>query len=198
MNPVELNRDHLTRVHVDAYFLNCHWQSLRTLAAYIPVDAHALLDLGCGPYADFARLVPDLDYTGIDIVPEYIEHLMATIGPSQLGHTRLFKVASMDERLPFVDASFDLICARHSLEHTAHLVKALAEIHRVLAPQGRLLFCVPTEPGDVEPAHLTRWDILRWRGALGTIVTIEASGRHPYFLNEFYGYGLKRQPGEML
>jgi SAM-dependent methyltransferase len=45
--------------------------------------------------------------------------------------------------LPFPDASFDVVAAFDVLEHCAPESAALAELHRVLAPGGRLLLSVP-------------------------------------------------------
>lgn len=44
---------------------------------------------------------------------------------------------------PLEDASADLIFANHFLEHADDVVKTLAEVHRVLAPGGRLVVQVP-------------------------------------------------------
>jgi SAM-dependent methyltransferase len=46
-------------------------------------------------------------------------------------------------RLPFPDRCFDLIVSNHSLEHIGDLNNALAEIGRVVKPQGALYVSVP-------------------------------------------------------
>lgn len=45
--------------------------------------------------------------------------------------------------LPVADASFDAVLCTEVLEHVAEPAAALAELHRVLAPGGRLLVTVP-------------------------------------------------------
>ncbi len=45
--------------------------------------------------------------------------------------------------LSFEDASFDIVISNDVLEHVADLQAALAELFRVLAPGGRLIFTVP-------------------------------------------------------
>ncbi len=48
------------------------------------------------------------------------------------------------ERLPFRGAKFDLIFSSHLLEHLPDLQGALAEMSRVLAPQGVMVHLVPS------------------------------------------------------
>jgi len=45
--------------------------------------------------------------------------------------------------LPFAEASFDLVAAFDVIEHCEPEARALAEVHRVLAPGGRFLMAVP-------------------------------------------------------
>ncbi len=47
--------------------------------------------------------------------------------------------------LPFADASFDLVISSECIEHTLDPRLALAEIHRVTRPGGRLLVTVPNQ-----------------------------------------------------
>ena len=52
------------------------------LAEYVkPVRGEKVLDIGCGP-ADILAQLPDVDYTGLDISPDYIED---EIGAGWLG-----------------------------------------------------------------------------------------------------------------
>jgi SAM-dependent methyltransferase len=50
--------------------------------------------------------------------------------------------------LPFEDRSFDYVICSHVLEHVADDRAAIAELHRVLRPQGRALIQVP--PSELE------------------------------------------------
>ncbi|HYU60684.1 MAG TPA: class I SAM-dependent methyltransferase [Solirubrobacterales bacterium] len=75
------------------------------------------------------------------------------------------------ERLPFDDASFDLVFGHAVLHHVPHLERALAEFHRVLRPGGTLAFCgEPSRYGDVIAAVPKRGAHLvapLWRRAVG-------------------------------
>ncbi|NLE43629.1 MAG: class I SAM-dependent methyltransferase [Chloroflexi bacterium] len=191
----EINRTQLqerTAPIVDEYFIHCHWNSQRTLVAYVPPDAHTFLDLGCGPNADIVSLLPDMDYTGIDFIPQYISalaHKHAGVGPFDFSRRRFWLAAI--ESLPFPDESFDVVYSRHTLEHVVDLRRALSEIQRVLKPGGRFIFCVPADPRDTEPAHITRWRAYRWLRAISSIVSVRSFAQHEYFADELYGYGVK-------
>ena len=193
---VDVNREQLQeRVVVDAHFIQCHWDSQRTLVAFLPLPAKQVLtflDLGCGPNADILSLLPDVAYTGIDFVPGYVAGLRRRYpetGPFPFSR-RQFIAASM-EYLPFPDESYDVVYSRHTLEHVPDLRHALSEIDRVLRPGGRFIFCVPAAAKDEEPAHVTRWRAHRWLRAIGSIVSIKCFGQHDYFIDELYGYGVK-------
>jgi ubiquinone/menaquinone biosynthesis C-methylase UbiE len=66
------------------------------------------------------------------------------------------------EALPFPDASFDIVCSRHVMEHVAYPQKALSEIKRVLKPGGYVAAVTPHRWPDNEPAHITQLKIDEW------------------------------------
>lgn len=54
------------------------------------------------------------------------------------------------QNLTFPDLQFDLVVSSETLEHIPNLDRALAEIHRVLKPDGVHLFTVPLKPGTIK------------------------------------------------
>jgi SAM-dependent methyltransferase len=66
-------------------------------------------------------------------------------------------------RLTYADGSFDLVLTSESLEHVPDLGKAIAEIHRILAPGGRHVCTVPILPGVAKTFPRT---VLRPDGSL--------------------------------
>ena len=95
--------------------------------------APEVLDLGCGAGDSvdlFRSLEPRVSWTGADIdeSPEVAER---TRGDARF-------VTFDGERLPFGDASFDLVYCKQVLEHVEHPRELLAEVARVLAPGGHL------------------------------------------------------------
>ena len=74
------------------------------------------------------------------------------------------------ERLPFADASFDLVMGHAVLHHLPHVDVALAEFERVLAPGGSLVFMgEPSRRGDrlaSVPKRIGLFAAPAWRRAL--------------------------------
>jgi ubiquinone/menaquinone biosynthesis C-methylase UbiE len=75
------------------------------------------------------------------------------------------------ERLPFADASFDLVLGHAVLHHIPDLPRAFGEFERVLAPGGTILFAgEPSRYGDRlarVPKRLATAAAPLWRRALG-------------------------------
>lgn len=83
------------------------------------------------------------DYYAVDLR----EELVAAIRERYPGVTA--SVADCQERLPFSEGFFDRVLAVHVLEHLPDLPRALDEIRRVLAVEGRLFAVIPCERGLV-------------------------------------------------
>jgi ubiquinone/menaquinone biosynthesis C-methylase UbiE len=107
-----------------------------------------MLDVGCGvgnwslPFKEKA--------VGVDISAEAVK-----ICRSKGLDARKFD----GERLPFKDASFDLIICHHVLEHAKRPKRLLSEMRRVLQKEGTLILTVPhkrVQPQD--PTHLWFFD----------------------------------------
>lgn len=193
---IAANREQLReRVVADELFVHQHWASERQLVSYIPPHARTILDIGCGPTGGLLSHIPDMRYFGTDFVHQYLAPLRA-----QHGAVKPFEFSSRDwsacamESLPFADASFDVVYARHSLEHSLNLGQTLSEIKRVLKPGGAFVFCVPARVDDDEPTHRMRWPARRWLRAFATIGDIAHHGQHTYFIDELFGYAVKASP----
>jgi SAM-dependent methyltransferase len=95
-----------------------------------------LVDAGCGPGHWTAYLARQGHrVSGIDTVPEFVEHARRTHGASVD-----FRVGSLDA-LPLADGSVDGVLAWYSVIHhePSRIGGALAEFRRVLTPGGGLL-----------------------------------------------------------
>src|SRR5690242_3376355 len=106
-----------------------------------PVAGRRLLDVACGegvlPY--FGRMLYGLDAWGVDLS---LEALRIARGESN----GPFCVAG-GELLPFSDASFDYVTCIGSLEHFGDMRAGIAEIDRVLRPEGVACILLPNTYG---------------------------------------------------
>lgn len=112
-----------------------------------------ILDAGCGPgfYVSetLERVGPEGAVAGVDSSPQMLE--LATRRCE--GHANCSFHAGDVTALPLDDTSFDRALSVQVLEYVADIPAALAELHRVLRPGGRLLLW------DVD------WATLSWHSA---------------------------------
>jgi len=98
-----------------------------------------VLDMGCGAgHASFAVAPHVREVVAYDIAPQ----MLATVDAAakERGLTTIRTQQGPAEALPFPDASFNWAISRMSAHHWREVPKALAEVHRVLKPGGRLKF----------------------------------------------------------
>ena len=93
----------------------------------------AVLDIGVGTGSHYACLIrqqPHIDYYAVDLSPFLLSRHPCSAG----------RLAYSDPlRLPYADATFDVVMANHVLYHVADVDNCLREIKRVLKRDGRLL-----------------------------------------------------------
>ena len=93
-----------------------------------------LLDLACGTGdITFEGARRGASAVGLDITPAMIDLARAKPGAAQVS----WLVGDM-AALPVASQSFDLVTTGYGLRNTSNLAGALADIHRVLRPGGRL------------------------------------------------------------
>jgi len=99
-----------------------------------------VLDIGCGPgwfWATIADTVPkSIALTLADQSSGMVAEAVERVRPLGFGAVR--GVVADAAKLPFADASFDVVVAMHMLYHLVDPAIAIAEFHRVLKPGGRL------------------------------------------------------------
>lgn len=100
----------------------------------------AVLEVGCGPGTLWARnadrLPRDVRLTLTDASPGMVEAARRTLDEAGLEGTVTVADAA---RLPFADATFDVVLAAHMLYHVEDRPEAIAEARRVLRPGGRFV-----------------------------------------------------------
>ena len=113
------------------------------LARVPPDRGAAVLDVGAREGGLKRHLPPDVRYRGVDITPEFTSDDVLLWDVSQ--------------GLPFPDGAFAYVFCIEVLEHVPTPYHTLAEIHRVLAPEGVLILSVPN------PYHVKEllWNLFR-------------------------------------
>ena len=129
-------------------------------------DDSRILDAGCGSGRTLDELEDYGTATGVDIDDTAVAAARAR------GHDA---VPAAIERLPFAEASFDLITCLDVLEHLPDDVRALRELRRVARPGAALVVTVPAYPAlwsahDERNLHYRRYvrqGVRRAAGAAG-------------------------------
>lgn len=125
-----------------------HREKFREVATRIRPQDH-VLDFGCGPgsfLAILAEELPEVKAVGLDIASGQIDFAMNKIG-SQFkdGRISFCSLKGNEKRVPFDDASFDVVTSIEVIEHIHPYAaaKALGEMRRILKPDGRIIITTP-------------------------------------------------------
>lgn len=133
---------------------------LTLLGTHYPQDGRLqILDIGCGTGAMLDELAAFGTVVGADFSPEALQFCVARGVGAELARADV-------RRLPFADASFDVVTAMDIVEHIDDDKAAACEIFRVLRPGGRLLVTVPAFPSlwsehDEALHHFRRYTVPR-------------------------------------
>ncbi|HEY0453775.1 class I SAM-dependent methyltransferase [Actinophytocola sp.] len=105
-----------------------------------PRPGAAILDAGCGPgrlAMDIARARPDATVHGVDLAEGAIDVAVERAERAGLADRARFLHADLAD-VPFPDDTFDLVVSTASYHHWEHVAPVVAELARVLRPDGRL------------------------------------------------------------
>jgi ubiquinone/menaquinone biosynthesis C-methylase UbiE len=116
-------------------------------------DAKRVLDVGCGPRGSLEWATGAAQRVGLDPLVERYRELGIERHAMQY-------VAAPAERMPFADASFDVVASLNSLDHVDDVDAAVAEITRVAASGATWLLTVEVghAPTPLEP-HSLSWQV---------------------------------------
>ncbi len=108
----------------------------------------AFLDVGCGEgrHTCHAYLLPGVTAVGLDLDPENVsktKKMLKAMEAENMGRGSWGALAGDSTCLPFEDGFFRVVVCSEVLEHVPDNKKAVAEITRVLHPQGVLAVTVP-------------------------------------------------------
>lgn len=121
----------------------------RVVSLANPAPGESVLDVGCGTgvvsFAAARRLTGRGRLVGIDLSDGMLR--AASAKAARLGIAGKVEFRKMDaEALDLPDASFDVALSLFALRHFPHPDAALAQMHRVLRPGGRLVVAVGSAP----------------------------------------------------
>jgi len=130
------------------------------LAEYVkPVPGDKILDIGCGP-ADVLNYLPAVNYTGLDISPEYIYSAKKRFGSRGRFCCGDVGLAAIEGE----QGAFDLVLATGVIHHLddAQAARLFDLARLVLRPTGRLV----TYDGCYVPqqSRIARWMLAKDRG----------------------------------
>ena len=130
------------------------------VAELAPNDHERVADIGAGmgagviPAAKTGAMVTAVDPTN------YMRAILNARRMWQRARKRIEVVDGTAENIPLEDGAFDVVMAVNALHHFADVDAAAAEVFRVMAPGGRLMFVDeqfhdPEHPefGDMDPDH---------------------------------------------
>ncbi|WP_130835812.1 class I SAM-dependent methyltransferase [[Erwinia] mediterraneensis] len=109
------------------------------LADWLHDDAEAsVLDVGCGAgHVSFLAAGKVAQVTAYDLSDKMLT--VVREAAAARGLTNITTCQGYAEKLPFADASFDVVISRYSAHHWHDVGLALREIRRVLKPGGRFI-----------------------------------------------------------
>lgn len=119
-----------------------------------------VLDIGCGTGAllqALRRRYPQIELTGIDTSAEMLAIAAAKLGPG------IPLCLASARQLPICDDTFDAVICTSALHYFREPVRALAEMRRVVRPQG--LVAVTDWCRDFWTCRLLDWRLRRFNAA---------------------------------
>ncbi len=160
-------------------------QILSDFSGHERLQGSRCLDIGCGTGEIARHLASLFTWTvGVDrSVDLILEGHRASSG--------LDLLQADGVRLPFSEASFDIVICAQVYEHMAQAEKLPAEVERVLRPGGLCFFSGPNRLWPVEPHY--RLPFLHWLPARLADAYLRASGRGRAFsVRPFSVWSLRR------
>jgi SAM-dependent methyltransferase len=121
-------------------------------AAELLTPASVVLDVGCRDASHLIELVRASGGrgAGLDPLPQFVARSREAVAAAALENRIQIAEASM-QAIPWPDASFDVVWCRDVIEIVEPLDAALAEVVRVLRPDGRLLLYTVFATDALEP-----------------------------------------------
>jgi ubiquinone/menaquinone biosynthesis C-methylase UbiE len=154
-------------------------EDLQQIAALVRGHKQArVLDLGCGGgHVSFTAAPEVAEVVAYDLSSDMLTAV--TRAAVDRGFDNLRTECGAAEKLPFDNASFDIVLTRFSAHHWRDLNAALREARRVIRPDGFAVFADAASPGEPlrdtflqtiemlrDPSHVRDYSVAEWQSAL--------------------------------
>lgn len=152
------------------------WRRAAVRAAAVRPEDRAL-DVACGTgkLAAALRAAGAAEVIGLDAVPEMLDVARRRCAAAGIAFVRGDAMA-----LPFPDGRFDVVTIGFGLRNLSDPHAALAQMHRVLAPGGRLVVLEFAVPGGRLMGAFSRGFIRHVIPVSGALITGDRSGAYRY------------------
>ena len=166
------------------------WRAAEVAVLREQTYEHPILDLGCGDGLVTSMVLPQVEI-GVDPDPKPLIQAQAR----GIYH-RLLAVPIEDSQIP--DESISTVVSNSVLEHISQLDTVLEAVARILKPEGKLIFTIPTEAfsewlalpleryatwRNQQLCHLNLWSVEQWMQHLER-VGLEVEEVRPYIRRE--------------
>jgi ubiquinone/menaquinone biosynthesis C-methylase UbiE len=176
-----------------------------------PQPENVTLDVACGPGAIVLALAPRVRFAyGMDLTSEMLRQARGFQAERQIGNAAF--ACGEGERIPYADATFDLVSCQYAFHHMLKPELVLQEMVRVTKPDGRILVDDTLGPESDEkyelhnridtirdPSHTRTWRLttfLNMFETLGLEIVSQSFKRHRRSFNQWMlRAGL--EPGEV-
>lgn len=139
-------RERLREAEAIRYSVDAH---IPAFARFTAARGLRVLEIGVGAGTDFVQwLRAGAEAVGVDLSANSLNEARARVEAEGFNNVEL-RVADA-ERLPFADASFDVVYSYGVLHHSPDTQAAIREVHRVLKPGGEarlMIYHVPSWTG---------------------------------------------------
>ncbi len=174
-----MNPDYLTKLLTAYWFAPpvALWRAVELRAAAQEEYIAPMLDLGCGDGLVAQALFGATGQIDVGADP-WLEQLRRAARSGAYRHVNL----AVGHRLPYPDSTFATVFSNSVLEHIPDVLPVVREVRRVLMPDGRFIFTVPSDAFRyLLDGYIRRIEAGDIRGAEAYAATVDARLQHYHY-----------------